>query len=113
VTKLNANSTCQWEVDMFRTVFAGIIGAIGAIAVIFLVAAVLGAVGGETVMYEDHAIPPGWEGAQNGMAMLLFIGMEMVWVFPAVALAGAAAGIIVRQVIRKRAAFEPSATDRH
>ena len=98
---------------MIRTVFAGIIGAIGAIAVIFLVAALLGAAGGETVMFEDHAVPPGWEGAQNGMATLVFIGMEMVWVFPAVALAGAAVSIIAWQIIRKRAAFEPSATDRH
>ena len=89
---------------MLRTVFAGIFGAVSGILVAFLVVAVLSAVGGVPVMYEPNRADYGWEGAQNGMLFFVGIGIVLVWPFPAIALAGAAVGIIVRLVLRKRAA---------
>ena len=94
----------RWEIDMLRTVFAGILGAIAAIAAAFLVVAVLSAVGGVPVMYEPNRATYGWEGAQDGMGWFVVIGIVLVWPFPAIALAGAAVGMIVRLVLSKRAA---------
>jgi hypothetical protein len=88
---------------MLRTVFAGIIGAIAAIVVAFLVVAVLSAVRGVPVMYEPTRAEYGWEGAQYGMLLFVGIGIMMVWPFPAIALAGAAISIVTRMVLHKQA----------
>jgi hypothetical protein len=88
---------------MLRTVLAGIIGAIAAIVVAFVVVAVLSAVGGVPVMYEPTRAEYGWEGAQVGMVWFIAIGIMMVWPFPAIALAGAAIGIVTRLVLHKQA----------
>ena len=88
---------------MPRTVFAGILGAVAAIAAAFLLVAMFGAVGGVPVMYEPNRATYGWEGAQDGMGWFVVIGIQMVWPFPAIALAGAAVGMIVRLVLGKRA----------
>jgi len=89
---------------MLRTVFAGFIGAIAAIVIAFVIVALLSAVGGVPVMYEPDRAQYGWEGAQYGMLLFVGIGLMMVWPFPAIALAGAAIGMVVRLVIRKRTA---------
>jgi hypothetical protein len=88
---------------MLRTVFAGIVGAISAIVVAFVVVAVLSAVGGVPVMYEPTRAEYGWEGAQVGMLWFIAIGIMMVWPFPAIVLAGAAIGIVTRLVLHKQA----------
>jgi len=89
---------------MLRTAFAGIIGAVAAIAVAFVVVAVLSAAGGVAVMYEPDRAEYGWEGARYGMLLFVAVGTLMVWPFPAIAIAGAAIGIVVRLVLCKRAA---------
>jgi hypothetical protein len=88
---------------MLRTVFAGLVGAIAAIVVAFVVVAVLSAVGGVPVMYEPARAEYGWEGAQVGMLWFIAIGIMMVWPFPAIVLAGAAIGIVTRFVLQKQA----------
>jgi hypothetical protein len=88
---------------MLRTVSTGIIGAVAAIVVAFLVVAVLSAVGGVPVMYEPTRAEYGWEGAQVGMLWFIAIGIMMVWPFPAIVVAGAAIGIVTRLFLQKRA----------
>jgi hypothetical protein len=87
---------------MLRTIFAGIIGAIAAIVVAFMVVALLSAVGGVPVMYEPTRAEYG-EGAQVGMLWFIAIGIMMIWPFPAIALAGAAIGIVTRSVLHRQA----------
>jgi hypothetical protein len=90
------------EIDMLRATFAGAIGAVLAIAIAFLVVAVVSAAGGVPVMFEPEREVYGWEGAQYGMILFIFIGVVTVWPFPAIALTGAAVGVIVRQALRRR-----------
>jgi len=87
---------------MLRTILEGIVGAISAIVVAFLVVAILSAVGGVSVMYEPTRAEYGWEGAQYGMLLFVGIGIMMIWPFPAIALAGAAIGIVTRLVLHKQ-----------
>src|SRR5205085_10090407 len=83
---------------------AGVVGVVSALVIAFLVVAVLSAVGGVSVMYEPNRAECGWEGAQLGMLLFVGIGIMMVWPFPAIALAGAAIGIVVHRDFRHRAA---------
>jgi hypothetical protein len=87
---------------MLRSILAGIVGAISAIVVAFLVVAILSAVGGVPVMYEPTRAEYGWEGAQVGMLWFIAIGLMMIWPFPAIALVGAAIGIVTRLVVHKQ-----------
>jgi hypothetical protein len=87
---------------MLRTIVAGIIGAVAAIVVAFVIVAVLSAIRGVPVLYEPTRAEYGWEGAQDGMLRFIAIGIMMIWPFPAIAVAGAAIGIFTRMVIQKR-----------
>jgi hypothetical protein len=63
-----------------------------------VVVAVLGA-GGVPVMFDPDRELYGWEGAQYGMLLLIFIGFAKVWPFPVIALGGAAMAIIVHRAL--------------
>jgi hypothetical protein len=82
--------------------------------VAILVVAMLSAVGGVPVMYDPDRAEYGWEGAQDGMLFFVFLGIMIVWPFPAIALAGAAVGTVPRLFLRKRIAVsETAAPHRH
>ena len=84
---------------MFR---AALIGAISALAGIFLFAAIYGAVFG---MNELFATQPdfGLKGAWYSVGALVMFGQVFPVLFPAVALAGAAMGILLRGLTRSPA----------
>jgi hypothetical protein len=86
---------------MRRTVLAGAFGAASAVAVAFLVVAVVSAVAGVPTMFDPERVVYGWEGAQYGMLLFVVIGGVMVWPFPAIALVGAAVGVLVRRARRR------------
>jgi hypothetical protein len=88
---------------MGRMTLAGVIGAVLAVVSVFLVVAVVSAVGGVPVMFDPDREVSGWEGAQYGMMLLVLIGVGKVWPFPAIALGGAAIGVLVGLAVRPRA----------
>jgi hypothetical protein len=88
---------------MLRTVIAAFIGSVLAVVAAFIVVAVICAIGGIEEMYTGRLVY-GWDGAQRGMLFLVFFGVVKVWPFPAIALAGAMAGVIVGLVLQQRAA---------
>ena len=88
--------------DFVRTAAAALLGAAAALALAFVVVAILGAVAGVPVMFEPNRAEYGWEGAQDGMLWFVIIGATMVWPFPAIAIAGAAVGAIAWRVLCRR-----------
>jgi len=70
---------------------------------VFLVVAIVSAVGGVGVLFDPEREVSGWEGAQYGMMLLVLVGVGKVWPFPAIALTGAALGVLVVSVFRPRA----------
>jgi hypothetical protein len=84
---------------MFR---AASIGAVSVFPAIFLFAAIYGAVFGITEMF---ATQPdfGLKGAWNSVSFLILFGQVFPVLFPVVALAGAAMGILLRGLIRSAA----------
>jgi hypothetical protein len=79
---------------MKRRIFAGIVGAVSAVVAVFVIVAVVSAIGGVPVMFEPDKELRGWEGAQDGIIMLVAFGIAKVWFFPAIALTGAALGAL-------------------
>jgi hypothetical protein len=88
---------------MRHTAFAGVIGTVLAVVITFLVVAEVSAVGGVPVTFEPDRYVYGWEGARHGVTSLVLFGLEKVWPFPAVALAGAALGVVVRLAFARQA----------
>jgi hypothetical protein len=80
---------------MFRAV---VIGAVAAVVSSFLIAAGYGFCFGAREPWGEVAA--GWEGTQNGVKSLVFFGAVFPPFFPAVGLAGAAVGLVVRAVRR-------------
>ena len=81
---------------MFR---AALIGAFSAFPVIFLFAAIYGAAFGMTEMWASQP-SFGLKGAWNSVSLLIMLGLIFPMLFPAVALVGAAMGIVLRGLIR-------------
>jgi hypothetical protein len=77
------------------------IGVVAALAGVFFVVATVCAIGGIEEMYTGRLVY-GWDGAQRGMLFFVFFGVMKVWPFPAIALAGAAAGVLVSWATRRR-----------
>jgi hypothetical protein len=92
---------------MARAVLAGFLGAFVAVALAFLTVALISAVAGVPTMFDPERVVYGWEGAQYGMLLFAFLGGAMVWPFPAIALLGAAVGLLGWKV-RSRWASVPS-----
>jgi hypothetical protein len=86
---------------MLRTMLAGALGAASAVAIAFLVLAVVSAVGGVSTMFDPERVVYGWEGARYGMLLFVVIGGLMVWPFPAISLVGVAVGVLVRRARRR------------
>jgi hypothetical protein len=86
---------------MLRTAFAGVLGAILAVAAAFLVVAVASALGGVPVMFAPEREVYGWEGAQYGIMLFVVLGAVKVWPFPALALAGAATGVFISRILTR------------
>ena len=94
---------------MLRSVLAGVLGAVSAVAAAFVVVAVMSAIGGVPVMFDPDRQVYGWEGAQYGMLLFAALGAVKVWPFPAIALVGAALGVLARSALRRRSAASPPA----
>ena len=92
---------------MARAVLAGFLGALVAVALAFLTVALISAVAGVPTMFDPDRVVYGWEGARYGVLLFAFLGGAMVWPFPAMALLGAAVGLLARQA-RRRGASVPS-----
>src|SRR5262245_7722281 len=89
---------------MLRTILAGGIGAVAAVALAFLVVAVWSAVAGVPVPYEPGRYVYGAEGAQYGVLLWAFIGLVAGWPFPVLAVVGAVIGVLVWKRLSGRTA---------
>jgi hypothetical protein len=92
---------------MSRTVKAALVGAVVAVALSFLVVAVLSAVSGVPEMFNPEHKIRGWEGAQYGVLLFAFLGVAAGWPFPAIALTGAAVGVVARLIADRRTRTDP------
>jgi hypothetical protein len=61
-------------------------------------------------MFDPDREARGWDGAQYGIILLVVIGIVKVWPFPAIALVGAAIGVLVGSALRRQASI--TAADR-
>jgi hypothetical protein len=93
---------------MRSTVFAGITGAVIALVMVFVLAALWGCAFGASEPW--GTVSYGWDGAQKGVQSLVFLGAMFVPFFPAVALAGAATGLVVRAIRRRTPSMETNLT---
>jgi len=88
---------------MMRSLVTAAIGGAGAIALAFLIVAVVSAVGGVPTLFDPERVVYGWEGAQYGMLLLAVIGAVKLWLFPAIFIVGAVVGVFVVRHRQRRA----------
>jgi hypothetical protein len=95
---------------MLRTIFAGIMGAAIALAIVFLLAGLWGCAFGAAEPW--GTVSHGWDGGWKGVQSLVFLGAVFPLFFPAVALVGAAVGLAVGAVRRRQPPLETNPTKR-
>ena len=82
---------------MRRMATAGLLGAMLSLVASFFTVAVISAIGGVPIPYEPDRYVYGWEAAQLGMMFFILVGLINVWPFPALAIFGAAVGLLVQR----------------